>query len=84
MKKFLSLLVILGVLFGIGKIAEAKDIYVPGSYTTIQVAIDAATTGDTVLVNDGTYIEKINFKGKAITVQAVHGAPSLTAVPVAV
>jgi hypothetical protein len=41
---------------------------VPGEYTTIQAAIDAAINGDIVLVAEDTYYENINFKGKAITV----------------
>ena len=43
-------------------------INVPADYTTIQAAIDAAVNGNIVLVSDGTYIENINFSGKAITV----------------
>ncbi len=43
-------------------------------YTSIQAAIAAASSGDTVLVHDGTYKENINFSGKAITVKSVNGA----------
>jgi len=41
---------------------------VPTDYTTVQTGIDAATSGDTVLVDTGTYFENINFNGKAITI----------------
>jgi len=41
---------------------------VPSFYPTIQLAINAASSGDTVLVQPGTYAERINFKGKRITV----------------
>ncbi len=43
-------------------------LYVPQEYSTIQEAINAAVDGNLVLVDDGTYMENINFKGKAITV----------------
>lgn len=39
---------------------------VPGSYSTIQLAINASVNGDTVLVQPGTYYENINFRGKKI------------------
>jgi predicted outer membrane repeat protein len=45
-------------------------------YSLIQTAINGADTGDTVLVHDGTYMENINFSGKAITVKSVYGAAS--------
>jgi len=41
---------------------------VPEDQPTIQAGINAAKDGDIVLVDDGTYYENINFKGKAITV----------------
>jgi len=45
-------------------------------FTSIQDAITDAVTGDIVLVYDGTYVEQINFMGKAITVKSVNGAAS--------
>ncbi len=48
--------------------AIARIINVPGDYLTIQNAIDRSVDGDTVLVQQGTYVENINFGGRAITV----------------
>ncbi len=41
-------------------------INVPGNFATIQSAINAASHGDTVLVEPGTYFENINFRGRNI------------------
>ncbi|MHC4474852.1 MAG: S8 family serine peptidase [Planctomycetota bacterium] len=52
-------------------------LHVPGEYTTIQEAIDAAVDGNTVWVADGVYAGQgnynINFRGKAITVLSENG-----------
>ena len=48
--------------------AFAAERIVPDDYSTIQSAIVAAGTGDSVVVKPGTYPEHINFLGKAITV----------------
>jgi hypothetical protein len=42
-------------------------------YTTIQSGINAAKSGDTVLIGPGEYHENIDFTGKAITVKSSEG-----------
>jgi len=65
MKQIISMF---GILVIMSFIVSANVINVPADQPSIQAGIDAATTGDTVLVADSTYYENINFKGKAITV----------------
>ncbi|MHC4943325.1 MAG: right-handed parallel beta-helix repeat-containing protein, partial [Planctomycetota bacterium] len=53
---------------------QGATIYVPDSYPTIQGAIDAASAGDTIIVEPGTYVENIDFLGKAVTLMSEQGA----------
>ena len=57
-------------------VTGAADLLVPGEYPTIQAAINAAQSGDRVLVAPGVYREQVNLSGKQISVQGVAGAES--------
>ncbi|HOP06464.1 MAG TPA: dockerin type I domain-containing protein [candidate division Zixibacteria bacterium] len=41
---------------------------VPSQFTSIQAAIETASDGDTVLISDGIYLQKIDFAGKNVVV----------------
>ena len=60
-------LLLIVFLLNVSYILIAQIIHVPGDQPNIQEGINAANTGDTVLVDEDTYFENINFKGKAIT-----------------
>jgi len=55
-------------------IGNSATIHIPADKPTIQAGIDAAVNGDTVLVAPGSYVENIDFLGKAITVKSTDGA----------
>lgn len=55
-------------------------IYVPGSYPTIQSAIDAAEPNAVIAVSPGTYAENIRFNGKDVVLTAMRfHDPTVTA-----
>jgi len=49
-------------------------IYVPDDYPTIQQAVDAAESGDTIVVKNGTYIENVEVSEPHVTVRSENGA----------
>jgi hypothetical protein len=67
------------ICIGSGSALGGNIIHVPANQPTIQAGINVASNGDTVLVAPGTYYEKINFLGKAITVKSSNG-PSVTTI----
>ncbi len=74
---FALVLLVFGL--SLGTATAQTTIRVPADQPTIQAAIGAAVHGDTVLVAPGTYVENLNFLGKAITV-ASEGGPAVTVI----
>lgn len=75
-------LVLAAVLIAWAAPGRAADLYVPGEYSTIQAAIDAAVTGDTVHVaaNPEPYAESLTIILKHITLVGA-GAGQTTVQP---
>jgi predicted outer membrane repeat protein len=53
--------------------AVAETLHVPSEYPTIQVGIDSASVGDTVLVAEGFYDGGIDFDGKDLVLLSEDG-----------
>jgi predicted outer membrane repeat protein len=56
---------------------QAREVFVPDGWPTIQDAIDTVEEGDVITVRDGVYLgwdnTDLDFKGKKITVQSENG-----------
>ncbi len=57
------------IAFILPSISHAKEIGVPEQHKTIQAAIDAASAGDVILVDPGTYYERLVLK-RGITLKS--------------
>lgn len=66
----------------LAQLASAGTLRVPADHLTIQAAVDAARSGDRVIVGPGTYREAIRMTGKAIILEAEKG-PSRTVIDAA-
>lgn len=66
-------------LVSFSSISQADLLQVPGSFPTIQAALDASADGDQVLVAPGTYVENISFPPRAVHLVSESG-PEVTVI----
>lgn len=67
--KYLLFILVFGLWVSL---CPAAVIHVPGDQVTIQAGINAANSGDTVLVAEGSYPERIRFGSTAITLASEY------------
>lgn len=74
--KKILMIYILTFFCNLHEVAFTNTIVLSGDIVTIQSAINASATGDTVLVETGVYFETINFYGKSIVLLSGNGPDS--------
>ena len=59
-------------------VSAGDTIYVPDDYSTIQTAVNAAVSGDTIIVRDGLYIENVVVFKNNLIIRSENGAGTTT------
>ncbi len=72
MRKFLFIFSLL-LFCGLSNVAYAATINVPADHATIQAAVDAAASNDTIIIASGTYTEQVSIT-KSLTLQGAGQA----------
>ncbi|MCH2134301.1 MAG: right-handed parallel beta-helix repeat-containing protein [Phycisphaerales bacterium] len=70
-----TILASLGLIAGT---AMAADYSVPGDFSSIQAAVNAASSGDVITVGPGNWPGRLDFRGKNLAVQSSDGPESTT------
>ena len=65
---------LLGLAATLSAAANATDLYVPAGYPTIQAAVDAAGSNDTIHVAPGVYAGQVLVSNKSLTLSGSPGA----------
>lgn len=66
-----------GLVWIVAASSPASTVRVPADFPSIQLAINAVSDGDEIVVSPGFYSEALNFRGKRITLRSLAG-PGLT------
>ena len=74
-------LLVPGLFLGVFSSSHSATIRVPADQPTIQVALNAAASGDTVLVAPGTYVESF-IQHQSVVIRSEAGADVTTVVGV--
>ncbi len=70
------------LMFASSLASAQRTLQIPSQFSSVQTAIDQASSGDTVSIAPGTYTGSINFSGKRIIVQgSANGVVLLPSVP---
>jgi parallel beta-helix repeat protein len=77
----LVLVIVTGVPGGLPALVDKVEaspvtVYVPDDYLTIQAAVNASSSGDTIIVRDGTYLENVDVNKDHLTIHSQSGADS--------
>lgn len=64
LKKLWIVPLMLVLIFSLSLVSVGKERVVPTDYSTIQAAVEAAVSGDTVVIQEGTYKEHVEIRGK--------------------
>ena len=73
-----ALLVLIAIALSTVGSAHSAIVHVPGDQTSIQAAVNAAVTGDTLLVAAGTYSENVQIESKSLTIISESGSAVTT------